>query len=273
VIGSLSRARSFLFVPGDRPERFAKARAAGADVVVIDLEDAVAPGAKQSALDNVMALGEGAAEFMIRINDPRTPRGEADVVRIAALPFPVGLLVAKAEDAAVLVAVHDALTPGSVIVPLVETARGVLEVRAIAAAAGVARMAFGHLDLCAELGIAPDDVIRLSPARFALVTASAEAGLVAPVDGVCTEVHDGAVVMAQTRDTVASGFTGKLCIHPAQVPFVHQALAPPADELTRARRILQEASEHQVVLVDGEMVDRPVYRRARSVVDRAGGLI
>ncbi len=270
----LGRARSFLFVPGDRPERFDKALAAGSDVVVADLEDAVAPSAKDAALGHVVQLLKRVPDpgpgVMVRINDPRTARGRADLEALAIAGRPVGVLVAKAEEAPVLVLARDMLPAGSPVLPLVETARGVLDARVLAEVPGVVRLAFGHLDLCAELGLRPDDLSRLMPARFTIVAASAAAGLPAPIDGVCTEVRDADLVLDDARASLASGFTGKLCIHPSQILPVHRAFAPEPGELAWAHRILHLASEHEVRLVDGHMVDRPVFLRARAVVARAG---
>ncbi|MBD0735605.1 hypothetical protein BGM09_21115 [Streptomyces sp. CBMA29] len=265
----MGRARSFLFVPGDRPERFDRALASGADAVVVDLEDAVPPDAKEAALTHATALLGRAPAVVIRVNDPRTPRGSADLAALGAVGAPVAVLVPKAEDAATVAAVLAALPPGSAVLPLIETAVGVLDARLIAAAPGVVRLVFGHLDLCAQLGLRPDDTARLVPARFALVAASAAAGLPAPVDGVCTEVRDRETVLVQARASLDSGFTGKLCVHPAQVPAVHEALAPDPDELAWALRVLELTTEDDVTLVDGHMVDRPVHLRARSIAARA----
>jgi citrate lyase subunit beta/citryl-CoA lyase len=184
--------------------------------------------------------------------------------------LPVAVMVPKAEDADTIGRVREVLGADAPVLPLVETAAGVLGVAALAATSGVTRLVFGHLDLCAELSLGPDDLVRLAPARFALIAASAAAGLPAPVDGVCTEVRDGEQILNEARQSLDGGFTGKLCIHPDQVPFVHQALAPGKEELAWARKVLETTTENDVALVDGRMVDRPVYLRARSIVDRAG---
>jgi citrate lyase subunit beta/citryl-CoA lyase len=264
------RARSFLFVPGDRPERFERALSSGSDVVVVDLEDAVVPAAKESALAHVVELLTSRAPVVIRVNDPRTPRGADDLAVLATVGTRVAVMVPKAEDPDTIRRVREVLGPEASILPLVETAAGVLGVAALAATTGVTRLVFGHLDLCAELSLGPDDLLRLAPARFALVAASAAAGLPAPVDGVCTEVRDGERILTEARQSVDGGFTGKLCIHPDQVPFVHQALVPGKDELAWAQKVLEATTENGVALVGGRMVDRPVYLRARSIVDRAG---
>ena len=266
----LGRARSFLFVPGDRPERFGRALASGSDVAVVDLEDAVAPSMKEIAAGHAVELLARSPDVVVRVNDPRTPRGSADLDLLASVGTSVAVMVPKAEDVATIRRVREVLGPDATVLALVETAAGVLGVAALAAGPGVARLVFGHLDLCAELSIRPDDVSRLTPARFALVAASAAAGLPAPVDGVCTVVRDVDQVLAETRQSLDGGFTGKLCIHPDQVALVHQAFSPEEGELTWARKILAVATEHDVGLVDGRLVDRPVYLRARSIVARAG---
>jgi citrate lyase subunit beta/citryl-CoA lyase len=266
----LRRARSFLFVPGDRPGRFERALTSGSDVVVVDLEDAVAPAAKEAALDHAAELVTRSARVVVRVNDPRTPRGAADLAGLATVGMPVSVMVPKAEEADTIGRVREVLGGDAPVLPLVESAIGVLGVVALAATPGVTRLAFGHLDLCAELSLGPDDLLRLAPARFALVAASAAAGLPAPVDGVCTEVRDGERILTEARQSVDGGFTGKLCIHPDQVPFVHQALVPGKDELAWAQKVLEATTENGVALVGGRMVDRPVYLRARSIVDRAG---
>ena len=267
--GPLRRARSFLFVPADRPERFGRALDSGADAVVADLEDAVAPAAKDAALGHVLELLTQAPGTVVRINDPRAPRGAADLAGLAGLGRPVAVMVPKAENLDVLARVQTALGPGAAVLPLIETAAGVLAAAALAAGLGVVRLIFGHLDLCAELSLRPEDGNALAPARFALIAASAAAGLPAPVDGVCTEVRDAERVLAETRASLESGFSGKLCIHPDQVPLVHQAMAPGEEDLAWARRVLAAVDEHGVGLVDGRMVDRPVYLRARSIAARS----
>ena len=264
-------ARSFLFVPGDRPDRFLRATESGADAVVVDLEDAVSPGAKEAALGQVLDLLRGGAEAVVRINDVRTQRGRADLAGLAGLGVPVAVMVAKAEDAQAMAAAHAGLPTGSVFLPLVETARGILEAHAVARAPGVVRLVFGHLDLAAELGLDPEDTSRLWPARFALVAASAAAGLPAPVDGVTTEVRDADVVRRETTTSLAGGFTAKLCIHPDQVAAVHAALAPAPEEVAAAERILAAVDGRAVAVVDGRMVDRPVLLRAEAVLARARG--
>lgn len=247
-------ATTFLFVPGDRPDRFAKAVASGADVVLLDLEDAVSAGAKDSAR---AAVGEWLVRgrAMVRINAPGTPWFEADASMVAARGVPV--MVPKAETPGVLAGFRE-------VVALVETARGVEGAGELAAVPSVTRLAFGSVDLAAELGVAPEDREPFAYARSRLVIASAAARLAPPVDGVTTDLHDSARLEEDVRYARSMGFGGKLCIHPEQVAPVRDGFAPTEAELAWARRVV--AAGDGVSVVDGRMVDKPVLARARHIL-------
>ncbi len=241
----IRRARTFLFVPGDRPDRFESALTSAADCVVVDLEDAVAPEAKAAARENVAGLlrgGDWGKPVLVRISDPQTSDGETDVAVLAGIgigadaPVDLAVMVAKTESVETLDLLHHRLPEGTALLPLVETAAGVLQAPELAAAAGVVRLALGHLDLAADLGLDPDDSARLAPARFALVASSAAAGLPAPVDGVSDHLHDLLSIEADARESLAAGFTAKLCIHPDQVLTIHRAFAPSQADLEWAGR-------------------------------------
>ena len=247
-------ATTFLFVPGDRPDRFGKAAAAGADAVILDLEDAVAPAAKDSARAAAGAWLER-NDAMVRINPPGTPWFEADAALVAARGVPV--VVPKAENPGVLAGFRE-------VVALVETARGVERAGELAAVASVSRLAFGHVDLAAELGVAPEDPEPFVYARSRLVIASAAAGLAPPVDGVTTDVRDDARLEADVRYARRLGFGGKLCVHPRQVAPVRAGFAPTEAERDWARRVVTAGAA--VSLVDGRMVDKPVLARARHIL-------
>ena len=254
--------RSYLFVPADRPERYAKALASGADAVIVDLEDAVAASAKDAARAALAAwLDGGGSGILVRINDAASPAFAADLA-VAARPGIVGIVVPKAERADDLAHVH-AMTRGVPLVPLIETANGIDRLREIAAVAGVERLAFGSIDLQVDLGIEGDGD-ELLVFRSALVLASRLAGI-------CTAIDDAVALDADTRRARRLGFGAKLCIHPRQVAPVHAAFAPSADELTWARRVVDasEASQGGAVAVDGKMVDRPVLLRAQTLLARA----
>ena len=262
--------RSYLFVPADRPERYAKALASGADAVIVDLEDAVAPPAKEgarAALAGWLAHGgsQCAAHTIVRINAADTPWFADDLAlvrsaRIAAVMLP------KAERRDVLESI-----PHERLLPLIETAAGVDALRELARTPRVHRLVFGSIDLQADLGIAGDDQ-ELLLFRSQLVLQSRLAGIAPPVDGVCTAIDDVPALEAQTLRARRLGFGAKLCIHPRQIDAVHRGFTPSAEELARARRVIEAlgAAGGRAVAVDGKMVDKPVLLRARALLRQAG---
>jgi citrate lyase subunit beta/citryl-CoA lyase len=258
----VTHLRAPLFVPADRPERFAKAAASGADAVILDLEDAVAAEAKHRAR---AALRRDFTDLpvLLRINAVGTAEHAADLAAACGLA-PAAVIVPKAELVSDLAATARALG-GLPLVALIETARGLAGARAIAALPDVARLAFGSVDFCADLGCAHLPEVLL-PARSELVLAARLAGQPAPIDGVTTQIDDpdaAAQDAARARDL---GMGGKLCIHPRQIVPVLAAFAPSADEIDWARRIL--ASRDGAVRIDGEMIDEPVRQRARAILAR-----
>jgi citrate lyase subunit beta/citryl-CoA lyase len=265
---SAATARSLLFVPGPRPDRFAKAHAAGADVVIIDLEDAVAPEDKDEARGHAAKWLAQGNTAMVRINGAGTPWHDADVEAVATRNGSVG--VPKAADPDVL----SRLTSRGVrVVALVETAAGLVNAAAVAAVPGVERLAFGSIDLAAELGIDPDDREAMLTARHTLVIASAAAGLPGPIDGVTTTLTDRAPLIDDLRHARGLGMTAKLCIHPAQVATVHEVLAPTPDGLARASRVVRSAgSTGAAASVDGRMVHAPVIARAATLLRAAAAV-
>ncbi|WP_052865423.1 HpcH/HpaI aldolase/citrate lyase family protein [Streptomyces niger] len=263
---ALAAARSLLFVPGDRADRYAKAAAAGADGVIVDLEDAVAPEGKDAARDAVAGWLAGGARAVVRINPPGTEWHAADLAMAAAHGAPV--MLPKAEDPADLAAVADRTGGRLPVLALVETAAGVENAAALCRAPNVVRAAFGNIDLAAQLGVDPDDHQALAYARSRLVCASAAAGLAPPLDGVTAGLAADGPLPADVAHARRLGFGGKLCIHPRQLDAVHEGFTPSADEREWARRVL--AAEGPVTVVDGQMVDRPVLERARRVLAAAG---
>lgn len=256
---SLASIRAPLFVPANRPERFAKAAAAGTDAVILDLEDAVAADAKDAARA-ALAADFTDLPVLVRINAAGTPWHDADVAAVAGVPV-AGVILPKAETASGCTAV--ARTTGNPVIALIESARGLAEARAIAAAEGVERLAFGSIDYCADLGCAHlRDV--LLPVRSELVLAARLAGIAAPIDGVTVQLDDPQVSFDDAAHARALGMTGKLCIHPKQLDAVKRAFAPSEAERDWARRVL--ASGDGAVSVDGAMVDEPVRIRARAIL-------
>jgi citrate lyase subunit beta / citryl-CoA lyase len=264
--------RTYLFVPGDRPERFAKALASGADAVVLDLEDAVLPLHKALARDAIAqwlwrATPADRAQAVVRINDAASPDFDADLRMLAGAP-PAAVMLPKAEAAAQVAAVR-AVLPAMPVLALVESARGVAGVDALAHAPGVARLVFGTLDFALDLGIAPEPA-GLAHAASCIAIASRAAGLPAPVAGVTPELGDEPRLLADLAWARAFGFGAKLCIHPRQVAPIHAALRPTNAELDWAHRVLAAAEGAAgAVQVDGRMVDKPVLQRAQALLARA----
>lgn len=255
----VAATRAPLFVPANRPERFAKAAISGADAVILDLEDAVAADAKDLAR---AALDKGFASLpvIVRVNAHGTPWHLADLAAAAALR-PAAVVLPKAESASVTAQVISALG-GVPVIALIESAAGLANVHAIARA-GVARLAFGSVDFCADLGCEHLREVLL-PCRSALVLASRLAGIAAPIDGVTVRLDDLHLSAEDAAHARALGMTGKLCIHPKQIAPVRAAFAPSEAELDWARRVL--ASGDGAATLDGAMVDEPVRLRARAVL-------
>ncbi|PVB60628.1 CoA ester lyase [Labrenzia sp. 011] len=260
---SLETLRAPLFVPGNRPERFAKAAASGACAVILDLEDAVA------AEDKAAARAALACDFtqlpvLVRINPDSTPWYEDDLKAAAAMPFGAVMLPkAESPDAVARIA---RLT-GHPVVALIETARGLAAAREIAACPDTVRLAFGSIDFCADIGCEHERET-LRPVRLDLVIASRLAGIAAPIDGVTADLSDPAITEDDSRHARSLGMTGKLCIHPKQVAPIRAGFAPSEAEKDWARRVL--ASGDGAIAVDGAMVDEPVRLRARAILANSG---
>lgn len=263
----LSSATTFLFVPGDRPDRFARAAASGADIVVLDLEDGVAPSGRALARQAVVAWLAAGNDAVVRISATGTEDQVADLAALAGTSPAV--MLAKAESASDVEALTLALGPGADVVALVESARGLFDAEAIAASPGVRRMALGNVDLASALGIEPDDRTALLAARSMLVLASSAAGLTGPVDGVTTIIDDMELIRSDAGHAASLGFRGKLCIHPRQIEAAAEGFAPTAAQVAWAERVLATDSRSGARAVDGAMVDRPVEVRAQDVLLRA----
>jgi citrate lyase subunit beta/citryl-CoA lyase len=273
---ALALARSLLFVPGHRPERFGKALATEAGGVILDLEDAVALPDKAAAREHMRAFVQQAepvqrARLLVRINPVDSPEHTGDLQALRALrDQPLGgVVLPKASAVHTLAAVAEAAGPGVALLPLIESAEGWAHVEALARAPGVLRLVFGHLDFQLDMGMAADEAqSELMPVRLALVAASRRAGLAPPVDGVTPDVGDAAACDTDTRRALRLGFGGKLCIHPSQVALVHAAFAPSAAECDWAQRVLaaNEVAQGAVFQFEGRMVDAPVLARARQVL-------
>lgn len=265
---ALRPARSAIFVPGNRPERFDKAFASGAHQVILDLEDAVAPTGKDEARAQVAAwLGRGGTA-VVRINAPDTDWYEADLEMLQRYPA-AHVMLPKVNRAA---AAHaTSALPGRPLIGLVETVTGCLELAAICSTAGVVRLAFGSVDFAADSGMV-DEEDAMTPVRVQVVLQSRAAGLAAPLDGVSVDFRNFESMERDVKRSRRLGFGGKLCIHPAQVLAVNDGFMPTPAEVDWARRVLEafENSEGEATAVDGKMIDRPVVERARRILAEGG---
>lgn len=271
----VAAARSFLFVPANRPERFEKAVRSGADAVVFDLEDAVPLSDKASARvaikDAWPRLRGLGVPLVIRMNSADHALGNEDMTLLAQLDLIDGVMVPKAESALALEKVHSAV-PEVPLLPLIESAAGYLALSSIAASTGVQRLVVGHIDFMADTGIrCSEDEVEIAPLRFAVAMATSAFRLAPAVDGVTVGISDEDQLRRDTQRTLKFGFGGKLCIHPRQIPVVHAVLSPTAEELTWAQRVVEAdvQSGGAAVQMDGRMVDLPVVLQARRLLARA----
>lgn len=265
--------RSALFVPATRPERIPKALDSGADAVIVDLEDAVAENLKVEARANLDAfLGANPqARILVRINAPQHEQQAADLEICRRHPGVVAVLLPKAESAE---QVEQAAACGKPIWPIIESAKGLLELPAIARASGVERLSFGALDLGLDLGLTSGTAASqriLDQARYAILLHSTLAQLAPPLDSVFPDIKNIEGMTQMAADARDMGFGGLLCIHPSQVVLIHDTFMPHPDDLDWAQRVLAAvASGDGVFVIDGQMVDAPVIEHARRVLRRAG---
>lgn len=261
--------RSFLFVPGNRPERFDKACGAGAHAVIVDLEDAVAPADKVRAREAVRAWLSTARPVWLRINGPESEWFGADL-ELVGLRGVKGVVVPKAEDGAVLDDIRRRASVPARIMPLIESALGLWRAESIASAAGVERLAFGSVDFQLDTGIVGERE-ELLVARSQLVLVSRVTGRLAPVDGVTVALNDETALREDVERARRLGFGGKLCIHPKQVAGVNAGFRAPDADLAWARRVVEaaDAAANNAVRLDGKLIDRPIIERARALLAQA----
>lgn len=268
-------AVSALFVPADRPERFAKAAAAGAGVVIIDLEDAVAASAKAGALSmalkgiNLSDRNPATVRALIRLNQMGSAEHDVEVHELlAAAKIPgsglLGFVLSKAEDPEALRNLRKTMPAHLALVPLVESAEGLVNSLEMARIPGVTRLAFGAIDYALDLNSGSGDRF-LDHARAQLVLVSRAAGIAAPLDSPSTHINDGEKVRESALLARNFGFGGKLCIHPNQVNVVHAAFRPTPSEIEWATTVLA-TSPGGASQIKGQMIDRPVIARAQRIM-------
>ncbi len=255
-----------LFVPADRPERFAKAAATNADAVIVDLEDAVAPAAKPAARSALLTADLGEKPLIVRVNGSSTPWWDEDLAAVARSRAAM-VMVPKAESVAALHRVRRICGAGRAIIPLIETAAGMAACEQLLRCQGIAGAAFGSLDYALDLGCDPDWPA-LAHARGHLVLTSRLCGRAAPIDGITADFSDGQAAGSDAARARRLGFGGKLLIHPRQVNPVRAAFLPSPEDVAWARRILDAVAdaESAVTSIASEMIDRPVIERARRIL-------
>jgi len=271
---SLENARSFLFVPANRPERFLKATASGADAVILDLEDSVPFESKNDARLAIKSswqeLKKTDVALVIRINSPETTWGLEDLDFFQGLDGLNGVMVPKCESSSSLNRVSEDFV-GVPLLPIIESAAGYLALPEIAKAANVSRLVVGHIDFLADSGmLCSEDQLELNSLRFQVAMCSRVAGLAPAIDGVTVSVDDAELIRADAERSIGFGFGGKLCIHPKQVSIVHEILAPSADQITWANKVIDamEISGGAAVQLDGKMIDLPVLLQAKRLLSR-----
>jgi citrate lyase subunit beta/citryl-CoA lyase len=286
----VSTARSHLYVPGDKPEVLAKALGRGADALIVDLEDAVAPANKDLArrtvaewLSALPVAAQNPVQVWIRINPGLM--GHDDVKAVIS-PAVTGVVVAKTENGNDLIALHAVLTAledqremlaGSIgVVPLLESAAAVLRAMEIAKAPRVQRLQVGEADLKADIGVElGDDQRELLYVRSHVVLVSAAAGIDPPVGPVDTNFRDVEALKASTQAVKRMGYLGRACIHPAQAAVVNEVFTPSDDEVAEARDLIARfdaamaAGDGVCLDARGRMVDEAVVRQARRLLSLA----
>jgi citrate lyase subunit beta/citryl-CoA lyase len=268
MLDRVRTARTLLFVPGHQPDRFARAKRALPDLVIIDLEDGVPSHAKDRARDEAAAAIRRDPSFAVRVSAYGSAHGIRDLdVLMEQGARPSAVIVSRSEDPLALAAIGSALA--APLIPLVETARGLEQVGSLAAEAGVVRIALGAVDLMLDVSASADEDV-LAPVRSRLVMASRAAGIGAPIDTPCLDIEDLDSVRASALAARRFGMGGKLCIHPAQIPVIAQAFLPSRREVEGARALLRAAPHDGAARVNGSMVDRPVLEQARRVLEQAG---
>jgi citrate lyase subunit beta/citryl-CoA lyase len=275
-LASLAFSSNFLFVPGTRPERFSKALDSGATAVVLDLEDAVPEENKEDARNAIRTAwpkftDDQKSRLVIRTNSPGSKFYASDLILAQELNVSC-ILIPKSES---MDQINGAalILPNTAIIPMIETALGLDQLREIANSNQVIRLALGNLDLQADLGMVCDqDETELQTARYQIVLASRLAQITPPIDGVTPSTDDTVRISNDAQRAKRMGFGAKLCIHPKQVGIVKAAFMPSEEELAWAHRVVEadKASNGGAVKLDGRMIDRPVVLLAQRTIALAG---
>ena len=273
--------RSVLFSPADQPALMQKAPGSGADTVVFDLEDAVAPGRKAEARESVNGVLTDPkfgpeCEVCLRVNPTPNVADEDIAVALSGNPRIDSVMVPKADSAASVREMDELLDEHGYDLPLIalcESAAGVLHAEEIAATPAVDAVAFGAEDLSADIGATrTESGDEVSHARQHVVLAASAARIDA-IDTVFTDIEATERLAEETRFAGQLGYDGKMAIHPAQVSVINEAFTPDSDEVEWAERVLEardeaDAEGRGVFRVDDEMIDAPLIARAERIMER-----
>ena len=269
---SCGLAKAFLFVPANRPERFIKALETGAHIIV-DLEDAVGlidkPQARESILQHLVPLFETFGDrILLRMNSLSTDQASLDLDLIKTLPLKA-LIHPKTESSEQLDLISTHLSSDSYIIPMIESAKGIDQLRSIASHPKTIRLTLGNIDLQADLGLRCDSTeSELQGLRFQMTVLSRLFDLAPPIDGVTVDLQNESQLLADLERARGIGFLGKLCLHPKQIPTTLQFFQPTEAEVLRARSIVEafETAQGGAVQLDGKMIDRPVFLLAQRLL-------
>jgi len=279
-----------MFVPGNHPRRLTKAKELSADVIIYDLEDAVPPDEKETArrlVREALRHSPDRVQF-VRVNDPSTPYFVDDLAETTGAGLS-GIVLPKATGRDSVLFADSLLSrfeersgvpKGSTeIVPLVETAVGLYHAYEIASAGSrVRRLAFGSIDFALDIGAQlTKEGTEVLYARSRLVVVSRAAGIEPPIDAVFADIRDSDGLLQEARLAKQLGFRGKMVIHPSQIDVVNRVFSPTPQEVEEAKKITQAFSEaletgSAAIRVDGKMVDLPVARRAKQILEQAKAL-
>jgi citrate lyase beta subunit len=274
--------RSLIFTDGMKPEMFAKALKTGADMVCVDLEDAIAPEHKDQARDHTLplfALDGGPVERLVRINGLRTAEGLADLLAIIASPTPPPALMLPKIKSPDEIRLLDELLGGRHAAirfhVIIETNEGLEACHEIASSSPrMDSLVFGSYDMAADLRV-ESAWNTLLYARSRVVHAAASAGLDL-IDAPYLDFEDEAGLDAAAAAAATLGMTGKAAVHPRQIPIINRHFTPTPEAVARARRVIGEfeAGDGGLVVIDGKLIEKPVLRamyRTLAVADRTGG--
>ena len=274
----ISPLRSFLFVPGDKPDRYEKAANSGCDSMIIDLEDAVSERNKDSAREDALNYFSTSSDNeilrMLRINSLKTKHGLKDLLTLCETESkPDGIVIPMIDSSEEIILIDSILgneDSSLIYFVVIETLLGLENVELIATASeNIKMLGFGSADFTSQSGSDLSWDSLLLP-RSRIVNAAALAGVIA-VDGVWPEINDDEGLINETKRIAGLGFQGKIAIHPKQIKGIHGGFEPSPHELEFAREVVAayEASNGGAIKVKGKMIDEPLVISAKHTISRA----